>query len=512
MTKEIIQGYLRYARKCALRLLLCTPLVCFALTSSAKIESLQANIPNALFYDQYSYIIILDEEQQPGQLTDEEFFDKAAKIVFPVNSVELPTDNALLRHLEQTLIPHINSDSLQLVRMVFRGAASPEGSFTVNKQLGEQRVQSLYRFVSSRITAPLDEHQFSINADIEDYRSLCIMMRRAGDPDYQLVQSFCDEHLPLQEFVILKDKLQKAKGGQLWPRLLRQYFPDLRAARFVIYLKKYKPVEPVVPIAPVVPINPVKPATPDVQTPPPPVPEPVIPDTLYRRELLSIKTNLLFYGIYMPGYNRWCPIPNVAIEYYPLRGHFTFGASFDCPWWQNYEKHKYFQIRNYQLEARYYLKPAGAAEAVGDYVSYKAPAYSGFYLQAYTHLGLFGICFDADRGWVGEGIGAGLGLGYVVPLSKRGHWRMEFGLQAGYFRCKYDPYQYENPVNPDYRDGLYYYKWTQSPELFKERQYRWDWLGPTRIGITLTYDLLYRRIQKRGVSFKSIERRAAYEE
>ena len=89
---------------------------------------------------------------------------------------------------------------------------------------------------------------------------------------------------------------------------------------------------------------------------------------------------------------------------------------------------------------------------------------------------------------------------------------MEFGLQAGYFRCKYDPYQYENPVNPDYRDGLYYYKWTQSPELFKERQYRWDWLGPTRIGITLTYDLLYRRIQKRGVSFKSIERRAAYEE
>ena len=242
------------------------------------------------------------------------------------------------------------------------------------------------------------------------------------------------------------------------------------------------------------------------------------PDTLYRRELLSVKTNLLFYGVYMPGYNRWCPIPNVAIEYYPKQGHFTFGASFDFPWWQNYEKHKYFQVRNYQLEARYYLKPAPAANTVSDGspvgtpAASQKPAYSGFYLQAYTHLGLFDICFDADRGWIGEGIGAGLGLGYVVPLSKRGHWRMEFGLQAGYFRCKYDPYQYENPVNPDYRDGLYYYKWTQSPELFKERQYRWDWLGPTRIGITLTYDVLYRRIQKRGVSFKSIERRAAYEE
>ena len=229
------------------------------------------------------------------------------------------------------------------------------------------------------------------------------------------------------------------------------------------------------------------------------------PDTLYRREYLSVKTNLLFYGVYMPGYDRWCPIPNVAVEYYPWRGHFTFGASFDCPWWQNYEKHKYFQVRNYQLEARYYLKPAGS---VTDCSAIGKPAYKGFYVQGYGHVGLFGICFDADRGWVGEGFGAGVGIGYVLPLGKRGPWRLDFGLQAGYFRCKYDPFQYENPVNPDYRDHLYYYKWTQSPALFKKRQYRWDWIGPTRIGITLSYDLLYRRIQKRGMSFKSYE---AYE-
>ena len=102
---------------------------------------------------------------------------------------------------------------------------------------------------------------------------------------------------------------------------------------------------------------------------------------------------------------------------------------------------------------------------------------------------------------MGEGAGAGVGAGYVLPISRNGHWRLEFALQAGFFRCKYDPYQYENPVNPDYRDGLYYYKWTQSPELFKalfhKRQYRWTWMGPTRVGITLTYDLLYRRTKKK---------------
>ena len=222
---------------------------------------------------------------------------------------------------------------------------------------------------------------------------------------------------------------------------------------------------------------------------------------LPRREVLSIKTNLLLDAAYVPGYDRWCPIPNVAIEYYPKSGHFTFGASFDMPWWQDYDGHKYFQLRNYQIETRYYPKAKGANGVYGA----NKPAFSGLYFQGYAHAGIFGICFDANRGWVGEGAGAGLGLGYVMPLSRNGHWRLELSLQAGFFRCKYDPYQYENPVNPAYHDDLYYYKWTQKPEFFKKRQYRWNWLGPTRVGITLSYDLLYRRINKRGISFKNHE-------
>ena len=118
-----------------------------------------------------------------------------------------------------------------------------------------------------------------------------------------------------------------------------------------------------------------------------------------RREFLSVKTNLLFYGVYMPGYNRWCPMPNVALEYYPKKGHFTYGASLDFPWWQDYDAHKYFQIRNYQVEARYYLDGSYSGD---DIRGYQAPAFKGFYAQAYAHIGLFGICFDANRGWVGE--------------------------------------------------------------------------------------------------------------
>jgi hypothetical protein len=451
-------------------------------------------------------------------------------VKFQVAQSNLPKDAPLLKALSGSIIPQLNTDSLQLVRMVFRGAASPEGSYEKNRLLGQQRVKALYSYITNLMHFPAVEQLSTIDIDIEDYRTLCLMMRRANDLDYPLVQMLCDQYMD-KDVAMLKQMLKTIQGGKLWQRLLTTYFPDLRTARFVMVLRKVKPtvavntaeVEPtVVPTPEVVPEPEVVVPEIEVVVPEPEVAEPevVIEEPqdalLYRRELLAVKTNLLLDFAYMPGYDRWCPIPNIAIEYYPLRGHFTYGASFDCPWWQDYKAHKYFQLRNYQLETRYYPtahKSHNSHEAHESHETQRpySPHYSGLYFQAYVHGGCFGLCFDANRGWVGEGIGGGLGAGYVLPISKNGHWRLEFGLQAGFFRCKYDPYQYENPVNPAYRDDLYYYKWTGKAEYFKKRQYRWNWIGPTRVGITLSYDLLYRRIQKRGVSLKSTERRAAYE-
>ena len=454
------------------------------------------------FYNRYPYIRFLTDDQMPDTLTDEEFIDIAAKIIFPVNKYDLPKSNEVLRQLAEEVIPQMNRDSLRLMRMVFRGAASPEGPYRWNKFLGEQRAQALYDYVKQQTALATTDSLSATLVEVEDYPLLCVLMKRASDPDYSLVKNLTDKYLRQQNYGQLKQELQRAKGGKLWQRLLKTYFPQLRAARFVLYIQK----------APVLTLQ-----------EPPLTPPSMEGDTirqalpiegemsegqkgsvlLPRREVLSVKTNLLFDFAYMPGYDRWCPIPNIAIEYYPLHGHFTFGASFDMPWWQHYDEHKFFQLRNYQLETRYYFRSGSVEKNPPG----KGAAFRGFYLQAYAHLGVFGICFDDNRGWVGEGGGAGIGLGYVLPLSKKGHWRLEFGLQAGFFFCKYDPYQYENPVNPQYRDNLYYYKWTQKPELFKKRQYHRSWFGPTRVGITLVYDLLYRRIQKKGVSFYSTERR-----
>ena len=471
-------------------------MVCSTLTCAQNDSS---NL-DAILSSSYVYFV---ENDDTVKFSDEAFLDQAGCIVFPVNDYRLPPDAPLLKQLEDQILPFINREGYELLCMYVRGAASPEGPYNKNLILGSKRVESLVTFLKERLAFPVSNETFNVGVDYEDYRSLCIFLSRAHDRDAQYVQSLCDQYLPENRITELKAELKKAQNGRLWQRLLKSYFPNLRAVRIFLVFRKAKTtvakvnvdslnlaVEPVVREMPVV-IEPIQ----DTYEPEPE------PQTLDRREFLSVKSNLLLDVAYVPGYDRWCPIPNVAIEYYPKNGHFTFGASFDFPWWQDYDAHKYFQIRNYQIESRYYFRRGDLA----DNPPGKGPAFRGLYLQGYGNIGLFGLCFDADRGWVGEGFGAGLGIGYVTPVSKNGHWRLEFGLQAGFFRCKYDPYQYENPVDPTYRDHLYYYKWSQDPELFKKRQYRYTWVGPTRIGVTLTYDLLYRRINKKGVSFKNKE-------
>ena len=450
-------------------------------------------ITDSASYQRYPYLRII-ESIDSVPLTDEDFFDNAGSVVFPVNKAALPSDNPLLQELSDSVIPLLQRDSLQFVRIVLRGAASPEGPMWNNDKLSKKRVQALLDFLKQKSGVAFSDEVLSVYAETEDYRSLCLMMWRAMDTDYDAVSNLCDKYLPSKNYVQLKKKLKALKGGRVWRRMLRTYFPQLRTTRFMLLVKKPKKpepkVEPVQMIAPVVTES-----------------RFVVPDTVLeeeiipRREMLSVKTNLLFYGVYMPfGYNRYCPIPNVAIEYYPRRGHFTLGASIDFPWWVDYSRHKFFEVRNYQAEARYYLKSSTKVKPG------TGAAYRGLYLQGYLHGGVFEIGLHKDRGYKGEGFGGGVGAGYVMPISKKGHWRLEFGVQFGYLYVIHDPFQYEYR-GIELNDHLYYYDWTLPARYFKKRQYRYTYFGPTRVGITLTYDLLYLRVAKKGFSFKSNEKK-----
>ena len=450
------------------------------------------------FYNKYPYIYFVGEKDSTA-MSEDYFFDHAGYVIFPVGKSRLPLNSPLLKELSGTVLPQMNRDSLQLNGVILRGAASPEGPWRVNQRLGRARTKSLVDFLKNQSAFPISDSLMSAKAEAEDYRLLCRQMMLKGDPDYSLVAILCDKYLGIGRQDILKQKLMHIRGGRLWRRLLREYFPGLRAARVMLTVKKYEPAPVVQPVVIAPPVE-TKAAFKAVE------------DTVYedyripRREFLSVKTNLLFYGVYVPfGYDRYCPIPNVAIEYYPMHGHFTLGASLDFPWWIDYSKHKFFEVRNLLIEGRYYFRSGDISKNPPG----KGAAFRGFYVQAYGHVGVFEIGLHVDRGYKGEGFGGGIGAGYVMPISKKGHWRLEFAAQFGYLYVMHDPFQFEYR-GIELHDNLYYYDWVRPASEFKKRQYRYTYFGPTRVGVTLTYDLLYRtnKQTKKKLSFKRLSFRS----
>ncbi len=478
--------------------------------------------------ERFSYVKVFTNDT-PTDIADSLFYEISRKVVFPVNKFDIPQSSTFRREIVKELMPFMNDRYLVLDQIIVRGAASPEGPYERNKMLAEKRTRALIDLLREHSVFRIKEQPVSDQV-AEDYGYLLRLMKDHNDKDVPTVERIILRHtLNVETPVSASDKinvetpvsaskktnvetpvsapkldepkikaaLMKVDGGRLWTRLKRDYFPELRSARVVLVFRRYfdvvmKDVEAADFVAPK--------AEPRVTAPSLTV-EPTKETVKPRRELLSVKTNLLHDFAYMPGYNRFCPIPNIAVEYYPLNGHFTFGASIDFPWWQDYDDHKYFQVRNYQLEARYYLK-SGDVNEVGHG---NGPAFKGWFLQAYGQLGLYNICFDADRGWEGEAAGGGLGFGYVMPLGKDSRWRLELGAQVGFLWTKYDPYQWLCPVDGDAEGEKYFYKWTGKAEDFTERQHRFTWIGPTRIGVTLTYDLLYRKRTENGCSFKRFE-------
>ena len=420
--------------------------------------------------------------QRDSWLADSTFYEKSFPVFFPVNHFSIP------RYERDSLKSIFGNSVYDDAQLRITGAASPEGPYLNNVFLGKRRAASLRNFFVGIGVAP---SQILVEPVNEDYNHLLYRMWKSQDKDYQRVSDLYVRYGANK--ALFKQKLRLLAGGTVWKRLYSTYFPKLRSSRvMVVRPEKPAPVEPVPADTVVTPApEPQKPA-PDSVVVCPPQPEveiypfpadtavsllPVTEEEWKRRELLSVKTNLLMYAAYVPQYG-WCPMPNVAVEYYPLHGHYTYGASFDFPWYRHRRTHKYFQVRNYQLFARRFFKGDGE--------------FRGWYVDGYTHLFLYGIGFNDRKGWQGEGVGAGIGGGYVLPISRDQHWRLEFQLQAGWFWTKHDPYQYTCPVE-GIDDNRYYYKWTGPSSLFKKRQYHFTWLGPTRIGVTLSYDILYRK-------------------
>ena len=212
------------------------------------------------------------------------------------------------------------------------------------------------------------------------------------------------------------------------------------------------------------------------------VPSSGVEEEASRLPLIALRTNLLHDFFYLPKFG-FAPSVNLQLEFFPRRGHLTYNIGVSVSNHRHWSTHKFFQVRDVQLELRRYFK--------------KGHPYRGAYLGAYAHGFVYGIGFGANSGWEGEGLGAGISGGYTLPLIKNGHFRLELMGAVGFLATRYDPYVWGNPITGDI-DGKYYYDYHGTASKFKKRNHVFTWLGPTNLGISLTYDIVYRKKQKGG--------------
>ena len=204
--------------------------------------------------------------------------------------------------------------------------------------------------------------------------------------------------------------------------------------------------------------------------PPPPVSEQDTVKARQSRPILGISTNLPYDITWVPGYGV-TSIPSLSVEFYLKKWkHFTLGADVEWPMWKHWDSHRFMQINNITLWTRRYFRTRACEESV-----------KGFYLLANLNAARFGIGFDADRGWQGEGLGASLGAGHRWTW---GRFFIDAGLAIGYFYARYDPYVWGNDPS-----GWYYYDYTGDPEDFVPRRMALHWFGPTRVYVSIGFDI-----------------------
>ena len=479
-----------------------------AVVSASEVPSTQpeaTEVPTATkpalygkFDDEYPYIYVEPQDEMPLHIDipDSVFYTNSRGVIFPVNKYHLRKDDEWLKEVYTKVAPWAKEKGLKLHHIEMRGASSPEGPIKWNDFLAEKRSKSLQGSLQQIFDIDYSLIGNSIIQNPEDYKALLHLMRLKSDPDYERVKSVIDKYHG--DRPKLKAELKYMDKGKLWKRILNEYFPDIRYARVLLYFSSGMPDFNPLPFTSADPVE-VSVVPVDIHCDEEPIPEEE-ETRLPRRHVLALRTNLLYDGLYMPRYG-WAPSPNIAVEFFPKKGRFSYNFELTYPDWEHYDNHHFWQIHDYKFSARCYMRPTKVApldtreyrnEHVRDY-------FQGLYVGPYVQAGRYGIGFNKDDGWEGEYVGAGIEAGYTIPLCRSSRWRIEFTAAIGGLVSKYDPYIYGNPISGE-DDGLYYYDWTHSAEYFIKRNHRFTWFGPTELGIHITYDLLYKRVKKKGIS------------
>lgn len=342
------------------------------------------------------------------------------RVDFRVNSIVIDSaysDNTA--HVQEIIdfLRNVSQDStLTLLEVSFCGAASPEGSYQLNRKLARGRLDALEKVVRNAIE--INDSIITRDDSYISWEYLREQVEQSDIPQKQAILEIIDMEPKLMDYPGNRHidhrvfKLQSLDKGRVWRNLLDNYFNRMRNAYavFIVYKEMIPPTpEPV--------------SVPEPVDVPEPEASPVdtieVPEVEEWSRKLHLKTNAIGLGM---------GIVNAAAEI-DLAKHWSFTLPVYYSALNYFTSTIKFRTLAVQPEVRYWLSDDN----------------SGFFAGAHFGLASYNIAVDGDYRYQDHNenspaIGGGLSVGYRMPISADKKWNMEFSLGAGVYDLYYDKF------------------------------------------------------------------------
>lgn len=365
----------------------------------------------------------------------------------------LGDNRAQLDSLTEFMSRYGGNDSVYTLRSVrVVGAASPEGSVSINEQLSRRRAAGIFDYFSK--LEPMPDSVTSFEFLGRDWQGLRKLVEADTRVPYRsevlgiLSDVKNDSTIDSKTSNAMLSHLRAIHGGVPYSYLYTNIFPRLRMSKlYVEYTERPHTV-----------------LTHDT------IVEPIAPlDTIVEEvEIVSygevkqcrpfymdIKTNLLYDAL---------AIPAIGVDFY-VGKNWSIGANWMYGWWDNDSRHRYWRAYGGDVNVRrWFGRRAEEKPLTGHHL--------GLYAGAVTYDFEFG-----GKGYMGGlphrslwdrcNFMGGIEYGYTLPVSRRINFDFTIGL--GYLGGKYLEY-----VPKDN-----HYVWQSTKRL--------NWVGPTKIEVSLVW-------------------------
>ena len=205
---------------------------------NTPVEPERAPTTGDIIAEEMPFVLAASEfESTMPQLMFDDDREEALRVHFAVNSAVLEQNRAnnaetlellleAIRRIEEAPDSHVE-------HVVVAGFASPEGSFALNDRLAWNRAAILNKYIVDHST--LDDDVVHIYNGVEDWFGLRMLVEASDMADKQAVIDIIDS-VPIadaQGRPVRELELKKLDGGRTYNYMLRNFFPELRAAAYI---------------------------------------------------------------------------------------------------------------------------------------------------------------------------------------------------------------------------------------------------------------------------------------